>query len=395
MRFPRNKEISIILLCSVLATYSIITIIYALSPSWEYKVKGNPYSISISSNGNYIVSCSSIGSVYLFHHTSPNPIISYNTSDKIGDVDISADGNYIVAGGNYRLFLYNVSSNTLIWFYDAQNYIADLIISGNGNYIVMTDLDDMIYVFHRSSSIPLWNKTYTSIASIDISFDGTLILICGYEISLFNSSTSTPLWTYKPPMSSYMEGSLTSNGEYACMGTSSWTGISAIYTFQTNSSHPIWNYSSTEDITSIEFSADGNYIVAGDFIGTLRLFDRNSAIPIFFNKMDGEVERLCISENGDYFAAGLYSQIYFFKRGNSFPIWSYSTNEYILSMKMSANGNYLCASIFSGTILLIDRSAPYIFGDKTMIHVILWATLILFILSLALIPIYRRNKKYR
>ncbi|MFX1496962.1 MAG: WD40 repeat domain-containing protein [Promethearchaeota archaeon] len=395
MRLPTNREILIILLCSVLATYSIITIIYALSPSWEYKVKGNSYSVSITSNGKYIVSCSNMGSVYLFHHTSPNPIISYNTSDSIDNVDISDDGHYIVAGGNYRLHLYNVSSNTLLWTYDAQNIINDLIISGDGNYIAMTDIDNMIYVFHRSSPIPLWNKTYEYIASIDISFDGALILTCGYEIALFNSSTSTPIWTYKPPMASYMEGSLTSNGKYACVGTESSTALSAIYTFRTNSSYPIWNYTSTEDITSIKFSADGNYIVAGDFEGTLRLFNRHSAMPIFSYKMESKVEKLCISNYGDYFAAGLYSQIYFFKRGDSFPVWSYSTNDYIFSMDMSADGNYLCASIIYGTILLIQTSAPYIFGDKTMIHGILWATLILFIFSLASIPIYRRNKKYQ
>jgi len=281
----------------------------------------------------------------------------------------------------------------LVWTYDAQNYIADLIISGDGNYIAMTDIDDMIYVFHRSSSIPLWNETHTSILSIDISFDGTFILTCGFEISLFNSSTSSPLWTYKPTMFMYT-ASLTSNGKYACVGARSWADLPTIYTFRTNCSDPIWNYTSTEDINSIDFSADGNYIIAGDFTGTLRLFNRNSAIPIFSYKLESKVEELCISDNGDYFAAGLYSgQIFFFKRGNSLPIWSYPTKEYLLSMEISADGNYLCASILYGAILLIDRSSPYIFGDRTMVNVILWSTLILIILSLASIPIFKKNKK--
>jgi len=393
MRIPTNREVSIILVCIVIATFSFIIIIYAISPSWEYEIRGSAYSVSISSNGEYIVAGSGRGSVYLFQHSSSNPIRCYNTYDEIDDVDISADGKYIVAGGDYRLYLFNASSDTPLWTYDAQIYISKLIISGDGNYIAMTDIHDMLYVFHRSSSVPLWNETQTSINSIDISFDGSIIITCGDEITLFNSSTSTPLWTNNPTSFMY-EASLSSDGRYACVCAEARLDLPTIYTFQTNNSHPIWNYTSAESIKVIDFSADGNYIITGGLWGTLHLFDRNSASPLFSYKTESRLIEVCISDNGDFFAVGANSdQIIFFKRGNAFPLWSFPTDGPLLSIDMSSDGNYLCTSVYYSTIALINKDSPRIFGDKVMRILIFWSVVILFMISLVAIPIFKHYNK--
>ena len=73
------------------------------TPLWSYTTGSDLESVDISSNGDYIVAESEDEKVYLFHKSSNNLLWSYTLDGTQGNgyycVSISSDGKYIAAGG--------------------------------------------------------------------------------------------------------------------------------------------------------------------------------------------------------------------------------------------------------------------------------------------------------
>ena len=125
-----------------------------------------------------------------------------STVGKPPQVAISADGNYMVAGGD-KVYLFNKSSTTPktpIWEYDTGDYIWPVAISADGNYIVAGDesINGKFYLFHKSDPNPLWDYTISGyVNSLAISSDGTYIAVAaGDTFYLFNNTISSPMWNY-------------------------------------------------------------------------------------------------------------------------------------------------------------------------------------------------------
>ena len=86
---------------------------------WTYSAGQNVNDVDISANGSYIVASSWDSNVYLFNKTSSTPEWSYSAGDQMYDVSISDDGEYIVAGSrDYYSYFFHRSSNTPIWDYN-------------------------------------------------------------------------------------------------------------------------------------------------------------------------------------------------------------------------------------------------------------------------------------
>lgn len=89
-------------------------------PSWATTLPGVLESLSMSSNGSYIVASTSWpGVLYLFAREQEAPMWSYDFGDRCGGVRISGDGQYILAtGGNQsgdsskRVFLFYRQNST-------------------------------------------------------------------------------------------------------------------------------------------------------------------------------------------------------------------------------------------------------------------------------------------
>ena len=128
-------------------------------------------------------------SVFLFDKDSSTPLWRYYTTggDEVTSVDISANGDYIVAaivdaGGSTEdsyVYLFGKDSSTPIWTYEIESEIRSVAISSDGEYIAAGSggSEDSVYLFDKDSSTPLWRyNTIDMVNSVAISADGEYIV---------------------------------------------------------------------------------------------------------------------------------------------------------------------------------------------------------------------------
>ena len=125
--------------------------------------------------------------VYLFDRVGY--VWKDSTGGYIYSVDISADGEYITAGGtDENIYLYSKDSSDYLWKHRADGAILTVSISANGEYIAAGGLDDnKLYAFHKNSSVPLWVYDAgegVEFQSVSLSEDGSYLAV-GYDNSSF------------------------------------------------------------------------------------------------------------------------------------------------------------------------------------------------------------------
>jgi len=255
-------------------------------------------------------------------------------SQCIWGVDISADGQYIVAGQGYNssqvhVYLFSKDSNIPLWSYDTgSNYVSDVAISLNGETIAVTtqsgDSGDDLYVFDVSSSTPLWSKSVeNAVEGLEISADGNLVFFNGkissnngQTVLMVNSrSSSVPLWVASTGSSS--NDCCTSPHERDTMGISldgNWITVArrdSVFLYDVSSRFPVWSYqipgSPDGKFRDVDISKDGKIIAAAHENGKTYVFNSNSSTPKFIFsqnvKEGGSVE---LSYYGDYLVTNHY-----------------------------------------------------------------------------------------
>ncbi len=151
--------------------------------------------VAINSDGSYSVSARG-GFIYLYNESRTSPVRSYDIYETVTSLDISSDGNYIITGSmDGYIYLFDKSSSIPLWQYKT-NVPLSTSISSNGEYIAATD-DDCTYFFHRSSNTPSWLRQYGG-EKVAISSDGGYVaMISGQKVLLLNT-TNPPLTLVGP-----------------------------------------------------------------------------------------------------------------------------------------------------------------------------------------------------
>jgi len=98
-------------------------------------------------------------------------------------VSISSDGKYIVAGNQRNDYLYFFNRDQgLLWSYNT-GPIKGVSVSGDGNYVVATS-NDKAYLFDRYKSL-LWTAKIDAIKDVSISADASLIVLVTNENEVY------------------------------------------------------------------------------------------------------------------------------------------------------------------------------------------------------------------
>ena len=113
---------------------------------WSYETGDTVYSVSISSDGSYIVAGSRDNKVYLFDRAG-NLLWSYETGGDVWSVSMSSDGSCIAAGSyDHKVYLFERAGN-LLWSYKTGDWVNSVSISSDGSYIAAGSGDDKVYLF--------------------------------------------------------------------------------------------------------------------------------------------------------------------------------------------------------------------------------------------------------
>ena len=240
------------------------------TPEWKKIFDSGPM-VDISANGEYIIAATSADKkAYIFEKSSNSPTWSETFDVGIGSISISADGVYYVIGmeseedsdDENRVFLYkNDDHMSSEEEYELDSSVNWLDMSADGEYFV-AGTQDRVYLISKDSSTPEWYNETDEPVRVSISADGQKISTYSFQTAaLYDRESSTAEWTYTLNKGENVE--ISQDGKFAVWATN-YGSSDRIYVFRTNSSSLAWK-STTFDggIKSLSISSDSRYISVG------------------------------------------------------------------------------------------------------------------------------------
>jgi WD40 repeat protein len=168
------------------------------TPMWNYQTGAIP-EVAMNSNGSYIVAADAInGLVHVFENQSSHPTRNFNPGSPVYSVDVSPNGEYIVAG--CEDLIYHVDHHKIYpdyWTYSSWDYNDVLFvgISDNGLDIAVEYARKNIHCFDikQSAKILWYFGTDDLIETAEISNDGNYVVLGGYDSNVYVFNNSAPL----------------------------------------------------------------------------------------------------------------------------------------------------------------------------------------------------------
>ncbi|MGK7892778.1 MAG: NACHT and WD repeat domain-containing protein, partial [Xenococcus sp. (in: cyanobacteria)] len=216
-------------------------------------------SVTISEDGNYIVSGSTDNTVKLWSVENRELLHTFNGHENsVNSVAISEDGNYIISGSNDKTVkLWSVENRELLHTFNGhENSVNSVAISEDGNYIVSGSLNGEVKLWsvENRELLHTFNSDESEVLSVAISEDGNYI-ISG------STDNTVKLWSVE-------------NREL-------------LHTFNGHEN----------SVNSVTISEDGNYIVSGSTDNTVKLWSvENRELLHTFNGHENSVNSVAISE---------------------------------------------------------------------------------------------------
>lgn len=193
---------------------------------------------AITSDGEYIV-VASHREIFLFEKDSNIPSWTYTISDShledsntIESIEISSNGNYLIARINSTLYYFD-NEGELLWNSTLEGHITSIDFSSNEEFFAITHYNayppnglSSLLLFETDSNIPslVWNfSDIVGSGRAYVSGNGTHIVVFGENTYLFDQNSNVPIWTLNSyaedysPTSEY-GGGISDDGEYIALG---------------------------------------------------------------------------------------------------------------------------------------------------------------------------------
>ena len=286
-------------------------------PLWSYKMEDDVVSVDISANGKYIVACDGAGNILLFSREHSTPIWKFK-GNQYSVAKISANGKYIAFLNLGNLYFYSRDENLILWSYNFNSMGFSIDISDDGNEVVAC-VDGILYYFEKSSLSPQWQYDANEYMSgLAISPSGELIAFGGQNkrVDLFSSTSSVPFKTYYTGCN-IRSIALSKDESYVAVTCA---GLCLLY--NTAEETYLWGYPVASDSSSVALSSDGSFIVGGDInfdngVFILHCLNKAQNIPLWSIKVQGVINQVVISNDGN--SIGVVTQKYFYHLDRSNP----------------------------------------------------------------------------
>lgn len=274
--------------------------------------------VAMTSNGEYLAS--SFGStVYFFkkmyadNQIKPVKMWEYSLPDSIRSVDISSDGNLILAAMN-GMAVHTIDTTTQEISSNDEEYNTLIAFSGDGDSIVGISPDRIQIYDTAMSPLDTYDITTSSVPlGLVLPQSGTAIVFGdGQRVRCVTNGSeiwSSPVYGPVTIIASVPNGSLIIVG----------TGAGDLDGFNLNGNR-LWNYPSNPQkkqgsgITGLAVSGDGDMIAASTFDGKIILLDsRGNVLGSFLAK--DHIRHIAISQDGSITVATGDDTIYAFSSG--------------------------------------------------------------------------------
>jgi len=307
------------------------------TPLWEYFTDAQGYQnwVAVSDTGN-VLAAGAYHNILLFSKNSNVPFFNFDLTSTpdtgvAGPIDVTSDGNFIVASANRNdssyVYCFNKNSIVPVWKFRMPGIIYGIRISKNDSLAIIST-----YTAFKVVNVFTGGVRYSGIISngnqqtFGISGNGNIITtsnLRGYlYVYQWNGSTYNLLWQFQEPPGTYYNWitseDVSYDGQYIAIGTLNFLSSSSYdgkvrYFKVSNGSTPIWTFSGIGDeVQSVNISKNGKIVVAASW-GSLTtpkediLFfrgDPGNGVPIFGINTPGSPFVCSISADGTSSIAG-------------------------------------------------------------------------------------------
>ncbi|SVC83081.1 uncharacterized protein METZ01_LOCUS335935, partial [marine metagenome] len=259
------------------------------------------------------------------------------------------DGRYMASVDNSgMIYYYVVSNHTLLWSYDTgAEDLREIDITANGSYVVTAHS----YADSQDAAIFLFDREFTN---------------------------DEPLWSYETTYREIYDVSISAQGNTIVMST--YNGGERVYVFDVSSSTPLYSF---DDCTytcyaTADISADGKYFVNRGRYDSVRLYSKESSVPVwsrglaFDNCCYGAREEIVkITWDGKYVVAATktlsYDKVVVFNASTGNPSWFYTSEEGgdFYALTIARDGKTFAVSHTSGRIYIFNMTGttPFLILD--------------------------------
>ena len=334
---------------------------------YTYDAGDNIRQVSISDDGGRIVIGSANDKLYLFNNASSTPEWEFTAKDDIHSVTLSGDGQYLAGGANAmdrNVSLFGRGSSTPIWSHKTDKdplgsgTLPEVDMSDDGNYIVAGSGNDFVYFWYRGSSTPVWKfKCDSNAQSVAIAGNGNFIVagdLAG-KVRLFHRSSGSPQWTYSVSGDRIRSVDIMGSGKYLVAGTIE----GQILLWEKGSRTPVWSYDTGHQIWGVSISYNGDYIAACNEDGNVLLFHRVQSTPLWEYDTGGVNRNVKMADNGKYFIVGSENNdIYFFRTFYPAPFWTHTAGDDVVGVAISESGKISAGVSNDDSLYLFETDLP-------------------------------------
>ena len=352
-------------LISLVLITLILPMVSAATPTviWSNAVPTDD--ISLSKDGNYVAIASG-NQLSFYGRTSGTPLWTHTlSSGNFRSVAISADGDCIVAGislpdggkvlfwKNSRTLTGNPASSWMSENLGGGVYRRCLDISEDGNYVVACGTGRWVFYWANTKILSGADKPWTwrsvlfsSVECVDLSSDGDYVAAgivdytLGYMAAYWkNTRTLTgndrnPDWKSSSPDNSVSDVAISDDGNYVAAATGSTKSVHYWANAKSLTGDPdhTWYYGSTKLFNCIDMSSDGNSVIAGS----------GSSAPPNIGPQKGDTSKAAlggVTAGAVYFWSGAKGLTG--KPQN--PTWTYTTEANIHDVAIDDVGTYMAA----------------------------------------------------
>ncbi|MGB9697009.1 MAG: T9SS type A sorting domain-containing protein [Ignavibacteria bacterium] len=307
------------------------------TPLWEYFTSAQGYQnwVAVSDTGN-VLAAGSYHNILLFNKNSNVPFFNFDLTSTpdtgvAGPIDVTSDGNFIVASANRNdsSYVYGFNKNSIIpaWKFRMPGIIYGIRISGNDSLVIISTYTTFKVVNTFTGAVRYAGTiSGGNQQTFGISGNGNIITTSNLQGYLYvyqwNGSTYTLLWQFQEPPGTYYNWitaeDVSYDGQYIAVGTLNFLSSSSYdgkvrYFKVSNGSTPLWTYAGIGDeVQSVNISKNGKIVVAASW-GSLTtpkediLFFRGNpgnGVPIFGINTPGSAFVCSISADGTSAIAG-------------------------------------------------------------------------------------------
>jgi WD40 repeat protein len=313
--------------------------------------------VDYSTDGKYVVTGGSDGSVRLWDATVGNEVIHWEQPFHIRSVAFSPDGRFVLTGGGFNppsnnvspsvVTLWNIETGSEVITITHDYPVGDVTFSPDGRYMATAGLGGDVRVFETSTGSEL---VYLPDAGVQVIFNPNgQLATAGYNNVKLWSEEGWQLFATLPH-SRLMRPAYSLDGRYIFTLESGTTGYGNIVNiWETETGNKVFDIPHDYGIWSVALSPDGKYLATGSGNienGLIQVWDILNDRPILQLPQNSGTNAITFSPNGQYLAFEIAE--------DAISVWNLQTQQETARFGRTAYTSVLSFSSHSSQLLVMS-----------------------------------------